>query len=74
MHVSVCTHKHNTHTHRINLTSSVLGPFILGVVTAELCRNKEEGGDDIMSKMVEDLDEVSHVDISSLVLTLNIFN
>ncbi|CAF88434.1 unnamed protein product, partial [Tetraodon nigroviridis] len=28
-----------------------------GVVTAELCRNKKEEGDDIMSKMVEDLDE-----------------
>uniref|UniRef100_H3C8Q5 Cohesin subunit SA n=1 Tax=Tetraodon nigroviridis TaxID=99883 RepID=H3C8Q5_TETNG len=27
------------------------------VVTAELCRNKKEEGDDIMSKMVEDLDE-----------------
>lgn len=34
-------------------------PVVLGVVTAELCQNEE--GDGIMSKMVEDLDEVKWI-------------
>lgn len=50
------------HTRRINPNSSV--SVILGVVTAELCQNEE--GDGIMSKMVEDLDEVKWIFLSLL--------
>lgn len=42
---------------RINQNSSV--SVVVGVVTAELCQNEE--GDGIMSKMVEDLDEVKWI-------------
>lgn len=55
-----CKSKHITHTHALKIYSTqrhtCLFCSVLGVVTAEMCHNKEDS--DVMSKMVEDLDEV----------------
>lgn len=61
------THKHtrtqNTHT-QVCVIPSCLFP---GVVTAEMCQSKEDS--EVMSKMVEELDEVSRVASSCLSLS-----